>query len=221
MTLGLEWNEDARTRARRTARSRWRWRRTGFRFVLERPIAEEAGTRWLYCGGASALLGRLIAKGTGQPLQEFAPERPLRAARHRAFEWMAGRDGVASAASGFRLAPRDLARIGQAVLDRGRWSGREVIPVAWLDEALRPRVRIDEGTEYGYQWYRGTFPSATDKRLRWVGGMGNGGQRLIVVPDRDLVVAITAGNYNSPEGATTPTTILHDVILASLRVRSD
>lgn len=37
-----------------------------YRFILERPVIGEPGKHWLYCGGATALLGRIIAKGTGQ-----------------------------------------------------------------------------------------------------------------------------------------------------------
>src|SRR4051794_40759888 len=43
-----------------------------FRYVLERPIVNEPGTKWRYCGGATALLGHLIARGTGQPLLDYA-----------------------------------------------------------------------------------------------------------------------------------------------------
>ncbi len=74
--------------------------------------------------------------------------------------------------------------------------------------------------EYGYQWYLGAFPAAADAGahpLRWVGGIGNGGQRLVVVPDLDLVVAIAAGNYNTADQSATPSAILNDVVLAGIR----
>jgi CubicO group peptidase (beta-lactamase class C family) len=219
MTLGLDWNENVPYTSTANSEIAMEMAPDRFRFVLEQPIVEEPGTRWSYSGGASALVGRLIVRGTGQPLQEFARGALFEPLGISPFEWMAGRDGVASAASGLRLTPRDLARIGQAVLDRGRWSGREVIPAAWLESALRPRARIDEGLEYGYQWYLGAFPPTVGSSagpLGWVGGMGNGGQRLVVVPDLGLVVAITAGNYDTADQSTTPSTILNDVILASL-----
>src|SRR5262249_55176238 len=73
MTLGLEWdeltlpyadpgNEHSQTE---TAADR-------FRFILEHPIIAEPGVKWIYCGGATALLGRIIADGTGEELLTYA-----------------------------------------------------------------------------------------------------------------------------------------------------
>jgi CubicO group peptidase (beta-lactamase class C family) len=129
---------------------------------------------------------------------------------------MAGADGVASPASGLRLRPRDLARIGQLVLARGQWAGREIVPAAWLAAALRPQVRIAEDFDYGYQWYLGTLNAPGGGPVRWVGGMGNGGQRLFVIAALDLVVAITAGNYDGDDQSTTPTAVLDEVVGASV-----
>lgn len=152
---GLEWREqvpyDSPANgeiAMMLAPDRWR-------YVLERPVVEPPGTRWNYSGGASELIGWLVARGTGVPLPEYARDVLFDPLGIGAFEWMAGHDGVASSASGLRLTPRDLARIGQAVLAGGRWRGRQVIPASWLDRALRPRVETAWGDGYGYQWYRG------------------------------------------------------------------
>jgi CubicO group peptidase (beta-lactamase class C family) len=209
MTLGLEWNEDVPYTSPANSEIAMELAPDRYRYLLERPRVAPPGTRWHYCGGASALLGRLIADGTGAPLPDFARDALFVPLDIAGAQWLAGADGVASAASGLRLAPRDLARIGQCVLGRGEWRGRQVIPAGWLDEALRPHVEIAPGFDYGYQWYGGG-----DGQVRWWAGMGNGGQRLFVVPERDLVVAITAGNYDTGEQSTMPVTILNDVILA-------
>jgi CubicO group peptidase (beta-lactamase class C family) len=213
MTLGLEWNEDVPYTSAANSEIAMEEAPDRYRFVLERPIVEAPGTRWSYSGGATALLGCLIAKGTGEPLPDFARRALFEPLGITAFMWMTGGDGVASAASGLRLAPHDLARIGQVVHDGGRWQGRQVVPAASLENALRPHVRIADGLDYGYQWYLGTFPGG----IRWVGAMGNGGQRLVVIPSLALVIAITAGGYDSADQATIPATILHEVVLPSFR----
>jgi CubicO group peptidase (beta-lactamase class C family) len=41
-----------------------------YRFILDRPIAASPGERWIYSGGAVALLGQLIAQGSGMTLPD-------------------------------------------------------------------------------------------------------------------------------------------------------
>ena len=66
MTLGLEWDElTVPYGDPRNAENAMEAAPDRFRFILERPIVGEPGARWTYCGGATALLGRLIARGTG------------------------------------------------------------------------------------------------------------------------------------------------------------
>jgi CubicO group peptidase (beta-lactamase class C family) len=208
MSLGLEWREDIPYDSPANAEIAMELAPDRYRYVLERPILDLPGARWTYCGGATALLGRLIADGTGQPLPQYGRAELFGPLGIGSFEWMAGADGVASAASGLRLAPRDLARIGQLVLAKGAWDGRQIVPVSWIRAMLQPRLRTEWGAGYGYHWYLETIAGH-----RLVACMGNGGQRLIVLPDLDVTVAITAGNYDNPDQWRTPVALLEQVIL--------
>jgi len=200
MTLGLDWDEltipygDPRNaeNAMEAAPDR-------FRFVLERPIVGEPGARWTYCGGATALLGRLIAKGTEEPLLAYCRRVLFDPMGFGPADWARGRDGEFRAASGLRLLPRDFLKIGQLVLAGGVWNGHQVVPGDWLKRALTPAVAIADGRRYGYHWYLGASPAGPSQRWeRWVGGIGWGGQRLYVFPALDLVVAQHCGNYDKP-----------------------
>ncbi|MCK2214126.1 beta-lactamase family protein [Actinomadura sp. ATCC 31491] len=186
MTLGLDWNEDAPYTSPANSEIAMELAPDRYRYVLERPVAEEAGKRWRYCGGATALLGGIIARGVGRPLEEYAAEALFGPLGITSFAWTKGGDGVVSAAAGLRLRPVDLAAVGQLVLD----GGRGIVPADWLGETLRSRVPIDGSFTYGYHWY-----VVTGERRR-VLGIGNGGQLLAVVPGEELVVAVTGGNYD-------------------------
>lgn len=212
MSLGLEWREDLPYDSPANAEIAMELAPDRYRYILERPVVEPPGTRWAYCGGATALLGRLIADGTGQSLPEYGQAKlfdPLGISR---YEWMAGEDGVASAASGLRLVPHDLLRLGELVLREGVWDGRRLVPADWIRTMLQPRLSTDWDGRYGYQWY---VESVADHRV--VAAMGNGGQRLYVLPDLDLAVAVTAGNYDDPDQWRTPLALLEQVILAETR----
>ncbi|TCB98428.1 class C beta-lactamase-related serine hydrolase [Micromonospora zingiberis] len=211
MTLGLRWREDLPYDSPANAEIAMELAPDRYRYVLEQPILEPPGTRWGYCGGATALLGGLIAQGTGRRLPDYAEAVLFAPLGMTGFDWMTGTDGVASAASGLRLAPRDLARIGELVLARGAWQGRRVVPADWIDAMLVPRTRTTWGAGYGYHWY---LETGTGHRV--VAAVGNGGQRLFVLPELDLSVAVTAGNYDDPEHWRTPATLLEQVILPAL-----
>ncbi|SNY57813.1 serine hydrolase domain-containing protein [Paractinoplanes atraurantiacus] len=200
MTLGFEWREDPPYDSPANAEIAMEMAADRYRFVLERPIVGPPGQRWSYCGGATALLGKLIADGTGRSLPEYAAEKLFTPLGIRRFEWLTGADGVPSAASGLRLAAPDLARIGELVLA----GGRGIVPADWIATMLRPRFTTEWGPRYGYQWY---------VEDRFVAAMGNGGQRLVVAAGLGLVAAIVTGNYDRPDQARVPITLLEEVIL--------
>src|SRR5262249_3740150 len=149
------------------------------------------GSRWIYSGGAVALLGRLIAKGADLTLPEFARQALFAPLGIAEFAWATGSDGAASAASGLRLRPRDLLRIGTLVLGQGQLGDHRIVSRAWLDASFKPAIPTGDGREYGRLWYLGdaSTPALAGPR-RWMAGFGNGGQRLWLMPDADLAVAI-------------------------------
>jgi CubicO group peptidase (beta-lactamase class C family) len=185
-----------------------------YRFVLERPLVAEPGSRWVYHGGATAVLAHLIADGTGTPLFDYAREKLFEPLGIVDSEWVRGSNGEPAAASGLRLRPRDLARIGQLVLNQGNWAARQVVPRSWLQASFENRIPAVDGLEYGYQWWLGR--GRLDGR-RWIAGFGNGGQRLVIIPDLDLVVAILAGNYNHQDAWKVPVTVMGEILLPALR----
>lgn len=195
-----------------------------YRYILEQPVVIEPGRRWIYNGGATALLGKIIAKGTGQTLHGFARAALFDPMGLGPTEWFADAKGDAVAASGLRMRPVDLARVGLMVLGRGAFGGKQVVPAAWIERCVTPLVAVDEIRRYGYQWYMGTMSYSAPVAPRWDrarlapfwSAVGNGGQRLFLYPELDLAVAITAGNYDTPDQWVPPTRIVRDVILPAL-----
>ena len=195
MTMGLQWDEDLPYSDPRNSEIAMERSSDRYRYVLEQPIVAPPGERWCYSGGATALLGHLSAQGSGMPLLDYA--------RHKLFaplgidkaEWTPGTNGEAAAASGLRLRARDLARIGQLVLQQGEWQGRALVPRHWIVQSIQPRVDAWPGLRYGHHWYVGQ----TRAGLAYYMAIGLGGQRLVVVPQHSLVYAVFMGNYDSPQ----------------------
>jgi CubicO group peptidase (beta-lactamase class C family) len=121
----------------------------------------------------------------------------------------------------------DAARSGPHWLDDGEggmWGDRQVVPAQWIERSTTPMVDVDEIREYGYQWYLGKFAFTVSTGPRWErsrlerfwSAIGNGGQRLFVFPGLDLVVAITAGNYDTPDQWVPPTRVIREVVLPAI-----
>ena len=182
-------------------------------FILSRPMVEAPGSRWRYCGGATALLGEIITRGVGMAIDDYAREKLFAPLGITEFEWVKGSDGKPSVSSGLRLKPRDMLRVGQMVLERGSNAGRRIVPPGWLATAFKPRGFIESNLRYGYHWWLGQL-SATGKP--WMAAYGNGGQRLIVIPSLDMVVAIIAGNYNAPDQWKMPLKVMTKVVMPAV-----
>jgi CubicO group peptidase (beta-lactamase class C family) len=217
MTMGFAWDEQRSyadptnsERAMEDASDR-------NRYILDRPIVAAPGTRWTYSGGAVALLGTLIARGSGTTLQAFARQALFAPLGIDRFEWAEGKDGVASAASGLRLCPRDLLRIGTLALAHGQMGDRQIVSRSWLDASFEPAIPTGDGLEYGRLWWLGesATPALAGPR-RWVAGFGNGGQRLWLMPDAGVAVVVFCGNYNAQDNWITPLRIWREIVLANL-----
>ena len=215
MTMGTEWDESLPYSDPRNGERQMDAAPDRYRFVLEQPVVSPPGERWTYCGGATAVIAKLVSRGTGRPLLDYARERLFASLGIERFEWICDRSGEPSAAAGLRLRPRDLARVGQLVLHHGRWGEREVVPDAWLRESVTPRADVEPSVRYGYFWWLASSAFG-DVATPWVGAVGNGGQRLFVLPELELIVAVTAGSYNQPDGWRTPVAVLNQFVLPAL-----
>jgi CubicO group peptidase (beta-lactamase class C family) len=195
MTLGFEWDEltipygtaGNSENAMEAAPDR-------FRFILGLPIVREPGVKWTYCGAATAILGRLIAKGTGEKLPAYARRVLFDPMDFGPSEWAVGADGEPRAASGCRLLPRDMLKLGQLALAGGAWQGKQIVPADWVTRITTPTVKIEGPRSYGGHWYI-IDNVAGGQRRYWFGGIGWGGQKLYVFPGQDLVIAMNCGNY--------------------------
>jgi hypothetical protein len=104
------------------------------------------------------------------------------------------------------------------ILDGGKSGESQIVPAAWLEESFKPAIKISDRRQYGYHWYMGYAPfnsAEGQRRARYVASIGNGGQRLVIFPDHEAVVVITAGNYNLRGRA--PDDLFTEVVLPGIR----
>jgi CubicO group peptidase (beta-lactamase class C family) len=168
-------------------------RRTGDwpQFMLDLGMVAEPGTRWAYCSGNCHVLSAILAQTTGTNALAFARRELFTPLGIEDVMWSADVHGNNHGWGDLQLHPRDMAKIGQLFLQRGRWHDRPLISETWIREATRSHVeRTSNRDHYGYFWWvKGNdFPGMFE-------AVGRGGQRINVWPARDLVIVFTGGEF--------------------------
>lgn len=203
MTSGFDWNEDIPYNDPRNDEIRMTRDPQPLQYALARPFAQDPGSDFKYNGGLTQVVAAVLVRATKSSLQEYARTKLFEPLGITDVEWVGDLAGMPAAASGLRLRARDLAKIGSLYLNRGKWNGKQVIPSSWIELStrrqfrFRPRTGADAGSEfgYGYFWWYSCYPSAKGL-IEARTAVGNGQQRLFVLPTGNMVVTIFAGRYN-------------------------
>jgi CubicO group peptidase (beta-lactamase class C family) len=220
MSSGMQWDENRAWNDPENDEPRLGSEADPYRYVLSKPIAAPPDTVWTYNGGGTDLLGNLVERVTGQSLEAFAREALFTPLGISDWEWMKYRNEHIASAAGLRLRPRDAAKIGQLVLNRGEWAGRQIVSAKWIEQSVTPRFQaigyFGGLFYYGQQWWMGRTLSG-DKDVRWIAAQGLGGQRIFIVPELDLVVMTTSGLYGSGRQGQAALDILANFIIPYVR----
>lgn len=191
MSAALEWNEqdipysDPNNDAVRMNNSS-----DMHNYVLsrDRKDGEQPGEQFYYNSGLSILLSGVLKDATGMRADQYAKKTLFRELGIEEYQW-GSLNGTLHTGGGLFLRPRDLLKLGQVVLDSGKWKEEQVISESWIEESTALHLEIEEPENaigYSYQWWIGELRAA-DKRYETVYASGHGGQFLWIVPELDLV----------------------------------
>ena len=214
MTAGLDWFEPADYTNPGNDEIRMIQSSDPVAFVLGRAFSSEPGDRFLYNGGLPTLLGYLLEQAYGKRGDALLKEKLLDPLGIEEFDFRANDSGLLAYASGMRLRPRDLARIGQLYLRGGNWHGNQIIPADWVKASLMPQVTgaAEWAYGYGYQWWVMRLEVDGNTWDIPLAG-GNGNQRIMIGRPLDLVMVVTAGHYNEVRDVLWGQQILIDYVL--------
>jgi CubicO group peptidase (beta-lactamase class C family) len=196
MTAGFDCDDsgerpgDEDTMQEQTAEPDW------YRYSLNVPMAWNSGEKIVYCSMKPNLAAGMLEKIAGEPLPEMFERlvaRPLRMDRYHLFLQPTGQ---AYGGGGHHFTTRDFMKLTQLFLNGGKWEGRQVVSREWAEKSgaalrvLSPKT----GQTYGYLWNSYAYPYRGGKLHSYFPG-GNGGQVYIGIPELDLLIAFTGGNY--------------------------
>lgn len=171
-------------------------------FIKNEPV-HKPGTVFLYNNMATFMLSAIVQQVTGQTLFDYLKPRIFDPLSIRGIDWDKNPQGINLGMIGLRLHTEDMAKFGQLLMQNGKWNNKQLIPEAWVKEATSfkidssdpsnkmPKDKNDWAQGYCYQMWRGRNNSV---RLD-----GMAGQFVILFPDKDAIVVLTANARNTQE----------------------
>lgn len=207
MSSGLNWDESYAGPTSITTKAYYG--KSLEKIVQQMKVVDKPGKRNNYQSGNTQVLAFLLEKATGKTIADYASEKlwkPL-GARHEAFWSLDKEGGHEKAYCCFNSNARDFARLGQLVLLKGRWQGRQVISEKYITEATTPAKEIKAEASnkannyYGFQFWILEYKGFKIPYMR-----GILGQYIFVIPQKNAVVVrlghkrdTTYGAYQAPK----------------------
>ena len=164
-----------------------------YRYTLELPVLHEPGTLYAYCSAGLNLAAGVIAHATQSWLPAFFDRTIAQPLEINHYSINLTPTGQMYGGGGVQMRPRDLLKFGQLYLDGGTWNGHRIVDRSWVEASTSHQIDNPNGSD-GFAWHRFTL-EANGRHYQEYEASGNGGQFLIVVPELDITVVITAGNY--------------------------
>ena len=168
-----------------------------YEYTLGLPVSHEpGGSQAVYCSATINLLGGVVKNTMRTWIPEFFHKHYAKPMQIRRYHMNLMPTGEGYVGGGVYMRPRDLLKLGQLYLSGGTWNGTRVLSRSWVDQSTKRHSSYDREHGYGYAWHIHEY-HAQGIVYKGHSAEGNGGQLVIVIPQLDLVVLFTAGNYQS------------------------
>ncbi len=206
MTSGLKWNEwnaAHGTSANDIDRIYFECSNDPVACVLERPLEDVPGEVFTYNGGGIIILSEILKNASHMNLDQFSMKFLFKPLGIDSTTWYQFENGSFAAEGSLYLTPRDMLKFGVTFLDGGTWHGMQVVPENWVEKGKVPynnnkgiKIPIDDSGRngYSYTWWTNELSHSREKAPMF-SASGWGGQSITVIPDENMVVIFTGGNY--------------------------
>jgi len=180
-------------------------------YTLDLPMVNEPGTVSNYCSMGVILIAEIISQASGITIDKFAEQYLFNPLGVSNVDWgHTSNKEIIPSGKRLYMTSRDLAKIGQLILNKGEWNEKQIVSQKWIDESTTSKTKIT-GIDYGYLWWNIPF-KVKEKMIVSKIATGNGGQYIMVLPELDIVTVFTGGAYNSQEDKL-PFAIVADVFI--------
>ena len=175
---------------------------------LAHPVTKTPGTWFCYNSMGTYMLSAIVQKLTGEKVVDYLDSRLFQPLHIQKPEWQESPQGINAGGWGMFITTEDMAKFGQLFLQKGEWNGKQLISKEWVAEASKYQVpsvpagsRPDNVAEKGLTQENCTFMLGYGYQM-WMcpeGAFradGARGQYIMIYPDADAVIAVTADSAN-------------------------
>jgi CubicO group peptidase (beta-lactamase class C family) len=170
---------------------------------LTTPIVHEPGTQFLYNSLGTYMLSAVVQKATGQKVIDYLQPRLFAPLGISGIDWETDLQGINTGGWGLRLKTEDIAKFAELFLQDGKWNGKQILSADWVHEASTMKIMQDPNAPQSKRdssdWLQGYCYQMWRCRHNAFRGDGAYGQFMIVMPDQDAALAITAETQDMQE----------------------
>ena len=163
---------------------------------LATPIVHKPGTKFLYNTLATYMLSAIVQKATGEKVIDFLKPRLFDPLAIEGMDWEVDPHGINTGGWGLRLKTEDMAKFGELFLQKGKWKGKQVLPAGWVEAASTKKIDQNpdaaQSVKDSSDWLQGYCYQMWRCRHNAFRADGAYGQYIIIFPDQDAVIAVTA-----------------------------
>ena len=164
-----------------------------FGYTLNVSLVSAPGEKIFYCSTEPHLAGGMLAKVAGQSQLELFDRLLGRPMQMRNY-YIGLRDGDAYGGGGWEFTSRDFMKLAQLMVNNGRWNGKQLVSADWVRRSTAPLRNLNQYQQYGFLWNSVEY-DYNGRKIRAFFAGGNGGQVSMGIPELDLVITFTGGNY--------------------------
>ena len=183
MSSGLEWYEWGNY----NEYNNWWNSSDQINYLLNRDSAYTPGSYFNYNSAGSHLLSIIVSQSSGMSTEDFAEQFLFTPLKINFQSWKKDKRGYNNGAAGLSLTPYDMQKIGNLLLHKGFYKNKRIVSENWITEQSKYHISTNNANSfsngYGYQTWLWEKPTNS-----WYYAMGYGGQFIIVVPEKKLVV---------------------------------
>lgn len=181
----------------------------GFPEWKKKPKDSKYGRSYSYCTAGVVVLGDIIDNVSGS-LEKYAEKSLFSKLGITDYHWQITPTGIPMTGGGLGLKSRDLLKIGQLYLNKGKWNNEQIISEQFVKSSTEPQAEVGMfNYEYGYLWWLSKFGQENQKDKAYFMS-GTGGNKIVVFPKLDMVVVLTSTYFNGGMESHNQTTKLLD-----------